>query len=90
MLDSILPLSSIVGSRAVVWLYDPIFITNRYSISYQLRAFGKIANDNQEKVKQNRKLHDPNSPFLIGGFRDGDKIVEVQQESYLDSQMSLF
>lgn len=29
-------------------------------------------------------------PFLIGGFREGDKIVEVQQESYLDSQMSLF
>lgn len=43
------------------------------------------ANDSQEKVKQNRKLHDSNSPFLIGGFRDGDKVVEVQQESYLDS-----
>lgn len=213
VLDSILQLSSMVGSRAVAWRYDPIFITDRYSISYHLRAFGKIAsilqnkisfcvisfldlyektkrnfpsarkvevseqkylvprlaeigikygipirtccedpslaqygvdvsgcrtrevleeaigcnlivtkkkksprsqcdcllgsdigrydtcphgcvycyaNDNQEKVKQNRKLHDSNSPFLIGGFREGDKIVEVQQESYLDSQMSLF
>lgn len=45
----------------------------------------------QEILKQwNVKLHDPNSPFLIGGFRAGDKIVEVRQESYIDKLMTLF
>ena len=30
------------------------------------------------------------SPFLIGGFRDGDRVIEVRQESYINQQISLF
>ena len=36
-------LSSIVGINSVGWRYDPIFITDKYSIEYHLRAFEKMA-----------------------------------------------
>ena len=48
------------------------------------------ANYDRKTVEQNVKQHDPDSPFLIGGFREGDKIVEVRQESYIDHQLTLF
>lgn len=48
------------------------------------------ANDDPNAVAQNRKLHDPDSPFLVGGFCKGDQIIQVQQESYIDRQLSLF
>ena len=35
-------LSSIVGINSVGWRYDPIFITDKYSIEYHLRAFEKM------------------------------------------------
>ena len=48
------------------------------------------ANDDRQTVERNVKRHDPDSPFLIGGFRKGDQIIEVRQESYIDRQMTLF
>lgn len=48
------------------------------------------ANNDAERVLANRKRHDPSSPFLIGGYEDGDEIHEVPQESWIDRQMSIF
>lgn len=48
------------------------------------------ANNDNRLVMENAKRHDPDSPFLIGGYEDGDIIHEVEQESWIDSQMSLF
>ena len=48
------------------------------------------ANYDRKTVEQNLKLHDPASPFLIGGFRPGDRIINARQESYIDNQLSLF
>ena len=48
------------------------------------------ANADRKTVERNIRLHDPDSPFLIGGFRQGDQIIEVQQESYLERQLRLF
>lgn len=48
------------------------------------------ANYNQELVRGNLALHDPNSPFLIGNARDNDILKEAKQESYINSQLSLF
>lgn len=48
------------------------------------------ANYNRELVLQNMRLHDVSSPFLIGGFKEGDIIREAKQESYIDGQLSLF
>lgn len=43
VLESFKRLSEIVGKRAVSWRYDPIFITERYSLDYHKRAFEKMA-----------------------------------------------
>ncbi len=43
LLDDFKRLSDKVGIDSVGWRYDPIFISDRYSEDYHLRAFGKIA-----------------------------------------------
>ena len=41
-------------------------------------------------VKRNQKLHNPNSPLLIGEVKDGDVVKEVNEPSYIDTQQKLF
>lgn len=48
------------------------------------------ANSDKEAVRQNIKLHDPLSPFLIGNIMKDDVIHEAKQESWVDHQMNLF
>jgi hypothetical protein len=48
------------------------------------------ANNDIEAVKRNMKLNDPDSPFLIGNYREGDIIHDVKMVSYIDNQLSLF
>ena len=36
-------LSAMVGARAVVWRYDPVFITKKYSESFHVEAFAEMA-----------------------------------------------
>ena len=36
-------LSDIVGSNCVGWRYDPIFISDKYSVSFHIDAFAKMA-----------------------------------------------
>ena len=40
-------------------------------------------------VKRNKKLHNPNSPLLIGEVNDGDVVKEVNEPSYVDAQQRL-
>ena len=40
-------------------------------------------------VKMNRKLHNPDSPLLIGDVREGDVVKEVNEPSYFDKQQKL-
>ena len=48
------------------------------------------ANAEPETVLAQSRLHDPSSPFLIGGYREGDRIHEVPQKSWIERQTSLF
>ncbi len=48
------------------------------------------ANNDLEMVAINRKNHNPNSPFLIGGYLPEDVIHDVEQKSWVDSQMNIF
>jgi hypothetical protein len=48
------------------------------------------ANFNQALVHENLAQHDPLSPFLIGNARPNDILKKAKQESYIDSQLSLF
>ena len=41
-------------------------------------------------VKKNQKLHNPNSPLLIGDVKEGDVVKEVSEPSYIDTQTRLF
>ena len=47
------------------------------------------ANAEAGKVLENSSRHDPKSPFLIGNYRDDDKVHDVPQESWIDEQTSL-
>lgn len=44
------------------------------------------ANRNPRKAFENRKLHDPESPLLLGTLNDGDTIIEGNQQSFLKVQ----
>ena len=40
-------------------------------------------------VKRNQKLHNPDSPLLIGELKEGDVVKEVKELSYIDAQVRL-
>lgn len=48
------------------------------------------ANNDRRRVLENHRRHDVHSPFLIGGFEEGDRIHDVPQESWIDRQLSLW
>lgn len=48
------------------------------------------ANFDRETVVQNRALHDPESPFLIGGLHPADIIHDADQQSWINDQVTLF
>lgn len=43
VLESVRQLSALVGARGVGWRYDPVFITEKYSLEYHLSSFEKMA-----------------------------------------------
>jgi hypothetical protein len=46
------------------------------------------ANADAARVLAQCRLHDPKSPFLLGNYRDGDRIHDVPQRSWVDGQLS--
>ena len=47
------------------------------------------ANAEPARVLAQSRRHDPQSPFLIGNYEEGDKIHDVPQTSWLDEQTRL-
>ena len=47
------------------------------------------ANYDRDSVLRNSKLHDPDSPLLVGNLRPGDQIREAKQVRYRTGQMLL-
>ena len=47
------------------------------------------ANAEPAKVRALSRQHDPLSPFLIGNYKEGDKIHDVPQRSWADGQLSI-
>ncbi|MCR4950535.1 MAG: DUF1848 domain-containing protein [Solobacterium sp.] len=43
LLDDFRRLSDLVGTRAVGWRYDPIFLSEKYTMEYHIHAFEQIA-----------------------------------------------
>ena len=48
------------------------------------------ANADPQAVLAKSRLHDPHSPFLIGGSMEGDRVHDVPQTSWIDPQQSMF
>ena len=40
-------------------------------------------------VKRNQKLHNPDSPLLIGDVKESDVVMEVNEPNYIDSQLKI-
>jgi len=47
------------------------------------------ANASTQKVIEQSRLHDPKSPFLIGNYKENDKIHDVPQKSWVEEQTQL-
>lgn len=47
------------------------------------------ANASPQKVIEQSRLHDPKSPFLIGNYKENDKIHDVPQKSWVEEQTQL-
>ncbi|MCR5026630.1 MAG: hypothetical protein K6A34_04220 [Methanobrevibacter sp.] len=45
----------------------------------------RYANSNIKLVKRNHKLHNPDSPLLIGDVKDDDVVKEVSEPSYIET-----
>ncbi|MDE7061813.1 MAG: DUF1848 domain-containing protein, partial [Lachnospiraceae bacterium] len=43
VIDSFRRLSELVGRDRISWRYDPIFITDKYSVSFHIEQFGQMA-----------------------------------------------
>ena len=41
-------------------------------------------------VRKNQKLHNPDSPLLIGEVKESDVVKEISEPSYIDFQQKLF
>lgn len=48
------------------------------------------ANYDERSVRENRRRHDPHSPFLIGGPEPYDRVTQADQKSIRDPQLRLF
>lgn len=48
------------------------------------------ANYDMKVVRENMRLHDPDSPLLIGHLRSDDVVKTAKQESWVDNQLTLF
>ena len=45
----------------------------------------RYANSNMKLVKKNQKLHNPDSPLLIGEVKEGDVVKEVNEPRYIET-----
>lgn len=48
------------------------------------------ANGSRQEVLAKCQQHDPDSPFLIGNYEEGDQIHDVPQKSWVEPELSLF
>lgn len=48
------------------------------------------ANSDQCQIENNLKIHDPDSPLLLGHLSPEDKIIQAKQESIINRQLTLF
>ena len=45
----------------------------------------RYANANMNLVRRNQRLHNPESPLLIGDVKDCDVVKEINEPSYIET-----
>lgn len=43
VMESFRRLSAVIGQRSIIWRYDPVFITEKYSLAFHISSFEKMA-----------------------------------------------
>ena len=46
----------------------------------------RYANANMKLVKKNQKLHNPDSPLILGEVKEGETVMEVSEPSYIETR----
>lgn len=90
-------LSEKVGSQKVIWRYDPIFLSPRYTAEYHLKAFEEIAHslsgytrrvvisfvDLYAKTQRNM------AGLQVKDFSDGDMIALAEQMAHISERYGM-
>jgi hypothetical protein len=89
LVDTMKVLAAEIGKERVVWRYDPIFISEKYSAEWHIDAFARYADalkDSTEKVVISFLDMDYNNTKKIGevGIRDGS----IEEKNELAEAMS--
>ena len=78
-----------VGRNYSILILSILFVSYRINFTKSCRYFEVCyANTNMNLVKRNQKLHNQDSPLLIGDFND-DIVKEVREPNYIDMQSKL-
>ena len=68
-----------------------LFVLCETSFEFEVDNFYILyANFSTKQVKRNWKLHNSDSPLLIGNIKDSDVVKEVSEPSYIHTQTKLF
>ncbi len=95
-IDTLIKLSKIVGKEKVLWRYDPILLTEKYTIEYHLKTFAYMAKKISPYVQRcifsfveiYKKL-DYNMPEIIP-FTTEDKITIVKKLGKIAKDNNLY
>lgn len=95
-IDTLIKLSNIIGKEKVIWRYDPLLITNNYSIDHIITTFDKMAKQITPYVQralfsfvEMYKKLEINMPEIIA-FTEEDKIKLVTEFGKIAKKYNLY
>ncbi len=85
--ESVLALSAALGPRRVIWRYDPVLLTPRYSVEHHLAAFDWLCGRLAGKV--DRCVFSFLHPFPLLGVRKDLRLLEEDEKRRLAQGLAL-
>ena len=73
-----------------LWIHlKNIFEEGELDESSTCKDFLQVQKEGKREVKRNQKLHNPDSPLLLGEVKESDVVKEISEPSYIDAQTRL-